>query len=117
MANQSWEDIEKIYGDHDAYDELCQNAQSSDFYFSVFDSDGTTMISIVPKAFFDKEDCIWDQSMNLDHLLPKDFGEEMECVWGTERSVEDTIKELLHLGFVANNKLDDICAKDFNCNE
>lgn len=94
-----------------AYEHLCENSQPSDFYFHVSDDynePGFTIISIVPKVFFEKEKCMWDQSMYLKNILPEDFGEEMESVWGCERNIEEVRKDLFARGFEENEEFSKI---------
>ena len=112
----SWDNIEKLFRTHgddegeDLYDKLCKQSSPADFYFAVSNSlsfdpeenDAFTFIALVPKVYFNKEGCMWDQSMNLDHILPEDFGEEMESIWGTSRNIEDVRKDMLARGFEEN---------------
>jgi hypothetical protein len=114
MANKlSWDNLDDY--DHKEYDELCKQSTPADFYFAVSnslsfdpnDNDAFTFIAIVPKAFFDKERCMLDSSMDLEHILPEDFGEEMEGIWSTSRSVDEVRKDMLERGFEENQKFVD----------
>jgi hypothetical protein len=104
----SWENVEVIL-DHDddgeLYDKLCQNSKPSDFYFDLLDDNGITIINLSPKLFFDKNECMFDQPMYLEHILPDDFGDEMENVWSSERSIDEVRKDLLERGFMEEPKL------------
>ena len=98
------------------YWELCKQSTPADFYFAVSNSldfdpsahDSFTFVAIVPKAYLKKEGFMWDQSMNLKHILPEDLEEEMECIWGTNRSVDVVRKDMLARGFRKRMKS---CAK------
>lgn len=111
----SWDNLEELYHKYGSkneslYWELCKNSTPADFYFAVSNSldfdpdenDAFTFVSIVPKAYFNKEGCMWDQSMKLDHILPEDLGEEMESIWGTHRDIEEVRKDMLARGFEEN---------------
>lgn len=80
-------------------------AQPSDFYFRTDEYDGCAMTTIVAKVFFDKEQCVDDQTANIDHLLPEDFYEIMEATWECDRSVDDVRKDLIARGFEEKLKL------------
>jgi hypothetical protein len=115
MNNLSWEN--PPYGDRKAYQELCQNSKPSDFYFDVkanLGVDGFTMITIVPKLYFDKEGYMWDQSMNLNHILPADLSEAMESCWDSERSAEEVRQDLLARGFEENTKLSALVGEEYD---
>lgn len=116
MKDYTWED--PPYGEEDQYEELCDNSKPSDFYFHVMEdiqemSFGATIIAIVPKLYFHKEKCMWDQSMFLNHILPSDFNESMESIWDSDRSVDEIRSELLNLGFEENLEFSKLFQKDF----
>jgi len=103
----TWED--PPYGSDD-YTTLCENSKPSDFYFAISNNlafsddeeDEGTFIAVVPKAYFNKEKCMWDQSMQIEHLFPDDFSEAMECIWESDRSSEDVKADLIAKGFEEN---------------
>src|SRR5271154_1291907 len=106
MSNISWED--PPYNNRTEYAQLCENSKPSDFYFSVKEGlevvGGDTMVAIVPKVYFQKEGCMWDQSMFLEHILPDDLGECMTSCWATDRGAEEVRQDLLTRGFEENKK-------------
>lgn len=112
--NKLWED--PPYGNWDEYEKLCDSSTSADFYFHVMPADGDDsycLIGLVPKAYFLKEGCMWDQSMGLDHILPPDFVESMESVWDSERISLDVRDDMLARGFEENKKFSELVAEDF----
>ena len=112
----SWAD--PPYNDEDEYFALCENSKPSDFYFAAKDHSGCfggiTMIVLVPKDYFQQEHCMWDQSMDLKHILPDYFFESMESVWESDQSVYDVRKDLLTRGFIENDELSSMIAEDFD---
>jgi hypothetical protein len=107
MKNVSWED--PPYQDYEQYLQLCHKSVPSDFFFSVSEDSFSGIgcsISICPKLYFQKENDMWDQSMDLDHILPSDLFEAMESVWTSERSMEDVRNDLLSRGFEENANLE-----------
>lgn len=104
----SWETLETNYNSNkwEEYDNLCKSSKPSDFYFYVGplapgeDNENYSFIHIIPKIFFDTYNHMWDQSMDIDHILPEDFGEEMECIWGCKRSIEKIKADLIERGFL-----------------
>jgi hypothetical protein len=115
MSDVSWED--PPYNTPE-YEELCKNSKPSDFYFDVKADlevcSGYTMIAIVPKLYFHKEGYMWDQSMNLNHILPDDLSEAMESCWDSERSAEEVRKDLLARGFEENAKFTALVSYDYD---
>ena len=113
----SWDNLDEVYENEEDYEALCEKSKPSDFYFAVNKfmdfcagededaRDGYTYIAIVPKVYFNKENCMWDQSMYLDHILPDDFNEAMESIWECERSIEDARKVLIEMGFEENSEV------------
>src|SRR5271167_4049365 len=95
-----------------------ENSKPSDFYFSVKEGlevvGGDTMVAIVPKVYFQKEGCMWDQSMFLEHILPDDLGECMTSCWETERSAEEVRQDLLTRGFEENKKFSKMVGEDYD---
>jgi len=116
----TWETLETNYSSntYEEYENLCINSKPSDFYFYVGpiapgeDDEDYSFIHIVPKIFFDTYNHMWDQSMNLNHILPEDFGEEMECIWSCERSKEEVITDLIERGFEKNYKFTEFMKAD-----
>ncbi len=110
----TWED--PIYTPFSGYEKLCKESVPSDFFFSVFEWTGTgTCIAIVPKLYFLKEKCMWDQSMPIEHLLPDTFSESMECVWETEKNDLDLVKnELLSMGFLENDEFNNLIMNEYD---
>lgn len=118
--NESWED--PPYHNRAEYKKLCEESKSSDFYFYVYDEsfeyddtddnqDDVAYVAIIPKAYFHANNCMWDQSMFLDHLLPNGYCECMEGVWDVECSKEFARKQMLDSGFEENKKFTEMCQK------
>lgn len=118
----TWTNIDDLWsslGDDD-YENLCLNSKASDFYFTVSDGmdpseeiedisdDDGCYINICPKEYFDNNDCCWDQSMMIEHLLPENCFEACECCWETFLSKDKIKKELVDRGFIYNEKINDI---------
>jgi hypothetical protein len=97
------------------YELLCKNSVPSDFYFSVMredDNDPFTLVSIVPKLYWEENAYMWDQTMFLDHILPPDLSESMECIYDSDRSVEEVRKDMLARGFLENDAFSKIAFED-----
>ncbi|CAB4196932.1 hypothetical protein UFOVP1290_452 [uncultured Caudovirales phage] len=114
MTKLSWDNPPV---DDDELSKLCKISKSNDFYFYAYNAPnpifgaGTT-ICITPKLYFQKENCLWDLSLMIEHLLPSDFYESMESEWESERSVDEVRSELLLLGFEENLDLVSFLSKE-----
>jgi hypothetical protein len=113
MAKLSWNNIEEILDmddDGESYTKLCKSSKPSDFYFTVKeDEDLDLYVCITPVVYFDTNECEFDQSLEIEHLLPEDFYEEMEGTYSVDRdcSVQEIEEELEALGFLRSEKFDD----------
>lgn len=96
------------YEKMDELDKAWQATKADEYYFSVMNLDGETNVYIVPIDYFNSEKCMWDQSMNLEHILPDYMSESMECVWVADKNGDMTqVKDdMLARGFVPSKKLD-----------
>ena len=99
------------------YEELCQNSKPSDFYFYVHkgppEQDVCTDISIVPKQFFNVTDGMYDQFMDLSHILPEYCEDFEEAMWSCSKDIKKVRKDLLKLGFEENEKFNKCCERDY----
>jgi hypothetical protein len=110
----SWEDP-PYSGDE--YIELCEKSSPSDFYFAVrgdMEIVDVTMVALVPKVYFHKHGCMWDQHISVESILPDDLFEAMESVWETERDAEDVRKDLLARGFEENDKFNQLMSEYYD---
>ncbi len=92
--------------------------QPKDFYFCVgiepdlkfmveegmYEKDevNLTLVVIVPISFWNDNGYVYDQHLNIDHILPNHMGECMESHFESGKSVAETRDELLALGFQEN---------------
>lgn len=115
MNNVSWED--PPYHNDSSYEELCKNSKPSDFYFAAQKGeDEFCMVAIVPKLYFNKEGYMWDQSMQIEHLLPDDLSESMESIWENDgdRTVEEIRQDMLRRGFEENDQFTGQVVEEFD---
>lgn len=101
----SWENLGEEGFDYKTYKELCKQSSPKDFYFSVKQDNHCTYVAVIPKIFFDKNGYMWDQHMDLSHILPEDLGEEMECVWSSLRTEEEVSADMISRGFIENKSI------------
>jgi hypothetical protein len=103
VINSSWEEPESLSD----YHELSANSLAKDFYFAtIIDFDGLTMVAIVPKSYFDKYGCMWNQSMDLHHILPSYLDTEfVDGIYDVMIDIEKVYQDLIKLGFEENEDL------------
>jgi hypothetical protein len=100
-----WEDgVDEI--NDDEVEELWQKTEASDFIFAPMQRDGYIDICITPREYFEENGHLYDQHLQIEHLLP----EGLRCEWeGTyqieEGEPEDMARELVDLGFVLSDEL------------
>lgn len=95
----TYEELE--FGD-DEPEDVFKRMSASEFYFDV-DIDDRTVVIIVPKVFWDKEEYLYDQCRGLDHILPPYItyvNEICDAMWSSSKSLEQTTKDMIELGFV-----------------
>jgi hypothetical protein len=115
MSKMSWE--KPPYHNDDTYMKLCENSKPSDFYFvAQKDYEGFVMVAITPKLYFHKNGYMWDQSMQIEHLLPNDLSESMESVWesDSDRTVEEIRQDMLSRGFEENEQFTELVAQEYD---
>jgi hypothetical protein len=116
--DELWEDFD--YDDESVLGKLFKNSTGKDYYFHVSsgkemgDDEAFAWLTIVPKAYYDKHQCLFDQSMPIDHLLPEDCTEEMESVWASEMPAKDLRQEMLFRGFQESKALAEDCRQAYD---
>lgn len=73
--------------------------EAKDFYFQQSKGpEGETLFYITPKAYYDREGCLSDESGVANSILPVEFGEVMESVYEYEGEPQAGRQILLDLG-------------------
>lgn len=107
MGNFTEENMNAAFDDDEAYEALCAQLKPNDLYFHILtsnecgydDEENISFIHIVPADIFDNDN-VWDQHINLDHLLPEDkFDVSMEGVWESALPKDNVTTWLLNQGF------------------
>lgn len=88
-------------------EELWSKTTASEFYFTpanVFDEE---CIAITPAALYDIDGEVWDQHLQIQHLLPDDMFPMSEGVFNLgDRSLEAAVGELRRRGFKESAQFD-----------
>jgi len=90
----------------DEVEEMWAQTEAADFYFAPMRRGEYIDICITPREFFDENGHLFDQHLQIDHLLP----EGLRCAWeGTyeveEAEPEEMAKMLVDCGFVLSKEL------------
>lgn len=73
------------------------------------DEVSTTLVIIVPTTFWHSNGHVYDQHLNIDHLIPDYMSECMESHFESSRSPAETRDDLLLLGFKESEKFTMFC--------
>jgi hypothetical protein len=97
----------------DAFEAFWKTQTGSDFYFAIYkpNSDydvtegaGATAL-ISPKAYVDRDGCLWDGGMNLEHIFGEHFHELMESTYEFDGPPDRARELLLSFGMTENHHL------------
>lgn len=96
------------------FEKLCKESKASDYYIAVKSEESgfgiTTSVTICSREFFDHFGYLLDVTPNITHLLPEWIsGELQEAVLESSKSKEETLKELLRLGFSTSSAFQEMC--------
>jgi hypothetical protein len=100
-----WEDGVDEMND-DEVEELWEQTEASDFIFAPLRREGDIDICITPKDFFEETGHLYDQHLQIDHLLP----EGLRCEWEGTYQIEEAdpqkmANELVNAGFIFSEEL------------
>jgi len=90
----------------DEVEELWEQTEASDFVFASMQRNGYIDICITPREFFEENGHLYDQHLQIEHLLP----EGLRCEWeGTyqieEAEPEEMANALIDAGFQFSEEL------------
>lgn len=99
MTIKPWDFEKTSEMDDDEIEKLYLDTVAEDYIFCIHPD----YVAITPKEFFKQESVMFDQHLDIDHLLPEDFGYEMEGVYSTSLPPKQARKILISLGFVEDS--------------
>lgn len=111
MSEKPWDLIENNCEDDDLIESAWAETKAEEYLFDVRpwpeDEDGGPMITIVPVAYFNKHNAVFDQHLQLDHILGDDYFQEMESTFVSDLSekVFDVRQDLLKRGLREDPRL------------
>lgn len=111
MEDITWNNIDDLWFDIEENElhAFYKSTSASDYYFHAYNhySEGVCVV-ICSKDYFKKHGYVFDQSINIDHLLPDHFFEIMESEWVSDNDLNTTIKEMEELGFTRNEAFSEL---------
>lgn len=69
-----------------------------------------TWVVMCPINFFEEHGYVYDQHLNIDSIIPDYMGEEAEAMFSSDKSPENTRRDLLALGFKESTEFTAWCS-------
>lgn len=105
-----WDDnIYEVLGDdEDKHHALWLETKADEYLFCLQDVPNIGVIaSITPKLFFEEHKFMYDQHIDIEHILPKEFYCEIEGVYAIDNEIDEANKLLVDAGFIESQELKD----------
>ena len=106
-----WDENFDDYGREAILEEACKATVGSDYYFCVAeDEDGENILYVTPKELFDRDGTIYDDYLDIEHIIGNDISNLMEGTWDFGCTPEEMRERCLKAGMLENEQFTSICS-------